>query len=590
MPAPASRSAAAPPRRPAARWVPASVPDPVRVAALAEALAADPEAPVLLPPVAYQLLLARGFATPEAVRRYLRPRLGQVESAGAMIDAPRAVERLATAVTRGEVILVHGDYDVDGMTSTALLTRVLRALGAREVVPWVPAREDGYDLGPAGCAAARRHRASLVVTCDCGTSAHDAVRDLVAAGIDVIITDHHLPGEALPPALAVCNPRRPDCPSADKDLAAVGIAYKLAVALCEAMGADPNVAHQHLDLVALGTIADVAPLRGENRVFAHVGLKVMQDPAAAKAGIQALIRSSGMEGKALTAGRVGFTLAPRLNAAGRVGDAKQGVALLLADRMEEAHALARELEELNTERQGLDRAVLDEALRQLDAPEQRDRHAYVLSGKGWHAGVIGIAAARIVEQTARPAVLVAVDDAGIGKGSGRSIPRFDLHAALAACAGHFTRFGGHRAAAGLTMEAGRLPAFAEQFDAVARERLRPEDLVPELRIDAELPLEAVDDALERLLRRFEPFGVGNPAPLLCVSGASVSAPPRRIGSDGLRFAVEAGPASLEAIGWGLAGRAADLDPRHPVDLLFRLERDEYRGNARLQLKVADVRR
>lgn len=563
------------------------MPDPARVSALAEALAAES---VMLPPVAYQLLLARGIASPDLVRRYLQPRLSQVESATAMADAERAIARMVTAVTRGEVILVHGDYDVDGMTSTTLLTRVLRDLGAREVVPWVPAREDGYDLGAAGCAAARRHGATLVITCDCGTSAHAAVRDLVASGIDVIITDHHLPGGPLPPALAVCNPRRADCPSADKDLAAVGIAYKLAVALCDAMGADGNLAHRHLDLVALGTIADVAPLRGENRVFAHVGLKIMQDPTAAKAGIQALIRSSGMEGKALTAGRVGFTLAPRLNAAGRVGDAKQGVALLLADRADEAHAMARELEELNQARQGLDRAVLEQALRQLDAPEQRDRHAYVLWGAGWHAGVIGIAAARIVEQTARPAVLVAVDDAGIGKGSGRSIPRFDLHAALSECAGHFTRFGGHRAAAGLTMDASRLPAFAEQFDAVAKAWLRPEDLVPELRIDAEVPLASVDESLERLLRRFEPFGVGNPAPLLCTTGVSVSAAPRRIGSDGLRFAVETGAASLEAIGWGLAPRARELDPRHPVDLVFRLERDDYRGLSRLQLKVADLRR
>jgi single-stranded-DNA-specific exonuclease len=567
--------------------VAAPAPDPAQLAALADALAAEG---IALPPVACQLLAARGHGTRDAAVRFLRPQRSHVEPAGAMADADRAVERLVAAIRGGEVILVHGDYDVDGMTSTALLTRVLRSLGARTVVPWVPARADGYDLGPAGCAAARRHGATLVVTCDCGTSAAGAIADLVASGIDVIVTDHHLPGGALPAALAVCNPRRPDCPSVDKDLAAVGIAYKLAVALCEAMGADANLAHQHLDLVALGTIADVAPLRGENRVFAQVGLRIMQDAVAAKAGIRALIRSSGMEGKALTAGRVSFTLAPRLNAAGRVGDAKQGLALLLADADDEAHAMARELEELNQARQGLDREVLEAALRQLDTPEQRDRHAFVLSGTGWHHGVIGIAAARIVEHTARPAVMVTVDDAGIGKGSGRSIPRFDLHAALTSCAGHFLRFGGHRAAAGLTMEAARLPAFAEQFDDVARAWLRPEDLVPELRIDAELPLDAVDESLERLLRRFEPFGVGNPAPLLCATGVAVAAPPRRIGSDGVRFAVEAGGSTLEAIGWGLAARAGELDPAHPVDLLFRLERDDYRGLSRMQLKVADMRR
>jgi single-stranded-DNA-specific exonuclease len=372
-----------------------------------------------LPIEVCRLLASRGYETSEAAKRFLRPRLEHVEATSQLHDASRAVARIADAVRRQEVIFVHGDYDVDGMSSTALLTRVLRGLGAQHVVPFVPNRlTDGYDLGAAGVAAARLAKATLVVTCDCGTSALQPVQELMQAGVDVIVTDHHLPGPTLPAAYAICNPRHPSCASADKDLAAVGVAYKLSLALCEALGASPVLAHRQLDLVALATIADVAPLRGENRVLVRYGLKLLAETT--HPGLRALIRSSGLEGKPLTAGRVGFVLAPRLNAAGRIADAKLGLKLLLAEREDEANVIARELEELNRARQELDRAVLDQAMRQVEHPDMRDRFAHVLHQQGWHAGVIGIVASRIVEATARPAVLVAVEQ-GVGKGSGRSI-------------------------------------------------------------------------------------------------------------------------------------------------------------------------
>jgi single-stranded-DNA-specific exonuclease len=540
-----------------------------------------------LPEAVCHLLASRGYSNPDAAKRFLRPRLEQLEAPAVLHDATRAVARIADAVRAQETIFVHGDYDVDGMSSTALLTRVLRGLGAQHVVPFVPNRlTDGYDLSSAGVLAARAAAATLVVTCDCGTSAHQAVADLTAAGIDVIVTDHHLPGNGVPPAYAVCNPRHPECQSADKDLAAVGVAYKLALALCDALGASPALAHRQLDLVALATIADVAPLRGENRVLVRYGLKLLAE--SEHPGLRALIRSSGLEGKPLTAGRVGFVLAPRLNAAGRIADAKLGLKLLLCEREDEANIIARELEELNRARQELDRAVLDSAMRQLEAPGMRDRFAYVLHREGWHAGVIGIVASRIVEQTARPAVLVAVDG-GIGKGSGRSISAFDLHGALTECQSLFVKFGGHRAAAGLTMDAARLPEFVEQFDQVARSRLRADDLTPELRVDLDVPLDHVGEELEKLIRHFEPFGIGNPAPLFRTNGVRLASPPRRIGSDGLRLSFEAARGSLDGIGWGLAPRAALFDMKQPVDLAFRLERDEYRGVSKLQLRVADAR-
>ena len=540
-----------------------------------------------LPEPVCRLLISRGFSEPEAVKRYLRPRLEHLSEPDTMYDLHRAVARIADAVRAQETIFIHGDYDVDGMCSTSILVRVLRDLGAQQVVPFVPNRlTDGYDLSAAGVVAAKKAGATLVVTCDCGTSAHAAVASLMNSGIDVIITDHHLPGGPLPAAYAVCNPRRPECNSLDKDLAAVGVIYKVALALCDAFGVTRNIAHRQLDLVALATIADVAPLRGENRVLVRYGLKLLA--ASERPGVRALMRSSGLDAKTLTAGRVGFVLAPRLNAAGRMADANLGLRLLLSEHESEANGLARELEELNQRRQTMDRIVLDDAMRQLDLPDNRDRYAFVLSNVGWHAGVIGIVASRIVEQTARPAVMVAVED-GIGKGSGRSIAAFDLHGALSACKSHFTRFGGHRAAAGLTMPAENLPAFREQFDLTARERLTPDDLTPVVRVDLELSLNSVGDELEGLVRHFEPFGIGNPAPMFSAMQVKLAGTPKRVGSDGLKLALHAERGVLDAIGWGMGELREQLHVSRPVDVAFRLEREEFRGVSRLQLKLADLR-
>jgi single-stranded-DNA-specific exonuclease len=344
--------------------------------------------------------------------------------------------------------------------------------------------------------------------------------------------------------------------------------------------------------VALATIADIAPLRGENRVLARYGLKLLAE--SPNAGLRALIRAAGLDGKTLTAGRVGFILAPRLNAVGRIGHALRGVELLTTDDEHHAFTIARELEELNRDRQALDRRTLGEARRQLDALDLDATRGIVLWQEGWHPGVIGIVASRVVEETGRPAVLVAVED-GVGKGSGRSIPRFDLHAALTACdtRGLFQRFGGHKAAAGVTLDAANLPAFAEAFNAAAMERLAPEDLVPELRVDLEIPIEQVTDELEAMLRHFEPHGIGNAAPMLVAREVRLAAPPRKVGEDGLRLTLHAGDAggrarTVDALGWGMAWRIPQLSVDGLVDLAFRIERDEFRGADRLQLRLADV--
>ena len=582
MTAPAGSATAPRPlvERPQPRWSLPGAIDPAAVTALAAALK--------LPAVVCRLLVGRGLVDPEDAKRYLRPRLDQLHRPSQMLDLDVAVERLARAVRDHELVMIHGDYDVDGICSTTILVRALRGTGG-VALPFIPHRiEHGYDLSMAGVRAAIEAGAKVVVTCDCGTSAREAVAELCRAGIDVIVSDHHLPGGALPECVAVLNPRRDGCAYPDKNLAAAGIAFKLALGLAAELGANDAPILAMLDLVALATIADIAPLRGENRILVRYGLRMLNETR--NVGLRALIRACGCEGRQLTAGRVGFILAPRLNAVGRLGHALRGVELLLSESEADANGIARELEEINRSRQELDRATLDEARTELAAVDLDRTYGLVLAREGWHPGVVGIVASRVVEETGRPAVLVALDAEGQGKGSGRSIPAFDLHAALGACREHLVRFGGHRAAAGVTVRREQLGEFARAFNAVALERLAPADLIPELRIDAELGLAEANAELEAMLRHFEPFGVGNASPLLVSRGVRLASRPRALGKgEGVRVRLEQDGAALEAVAWGFASRLAGLREGAVVDVAYRLERDEYRGESTLQAKLADLR-
>lgn len=564
--------------RPQARWVLPEPHDPGDVAALVTELG--------LPETICRLLLNRGHATPELARPYLRPRLERLHDPMLMAGMSEAVDRLSRAIRNSETILVHGDYDVDGMSSTTILTRTITALGGR-AVPFIPRRvEDGYDLTDAGVRAALDAGARVVVTADCGTSAIQPIATLCAHGVDVIVTDHHLPGGDLPDCLAILNPRRTDCAYPDVDLAAAGVAFKLSIALTRAMGGNENVVLRMLDLVALATVADVAPLRGENRILVRYGLRLLGE--GNNAGLRALVRSSGLDGKAITAGRVGFILAPRLNAVGRIGHGLRGVELLCAESEHEANSIARELEELNRRRQEMDRDTL-EAARAMIERSGRIPTGIVVAGEGWHPGVIGIVASRLVEEYARPVILIALEG-DEGKGSGRSIPAFDLHAGIGRCSDLLVRYGGHKAAAGVTIRREMVDEFARRFADVAESLLTPDDLVPELRVDLEIPLEDVTEDLEGLLRHFEPFGVGNPTPVFMSRGVSVAEPARLVGRDGLRLRLTNGSQGLDALGWGMGHLARQLQPGDSVDIAFRLERDEYRGVSRLQARLADIRR
>jgi single-stranded-DNA-specific exonuclease len=569
--APAART------RKASRWVLPSAPDEAAVAALASELH--------LPPVICELLLRRGYDTPESAKRFLRPRLEQLHDPALMLGMSKAVERLVRAIRDRERIMIHGDYDVDGMCSTTVLLRTIRTLGG-DAIPFIPRRiEDGYDLSLAGVNAAIQANAKVLVTCDCGTNALAPVVVACEAGIDVIITDHHLPSGPLPSCLSVLNPKRDGCEYPDKDLAAVGIAFKLSLALTRAMGGQEDDVYRMLDLVALATIADVAPLRGENRVLARAGLKGIKE--SPNQGVRALIRSSGLEGKPLNAGRIGFILAPRLNAVGRLGHALRGVELLMSENEHEANAIARELEELNRHRQEVDRKTLARARELIEALDLDATHGIVLAEDGWHPGVIGIVASRLIEEHGRPVLLIALDG-DEGKGSGRSISAFDLHAALAECRDLLVRFGGHRAAAGVTIARDKIPELTRRFNEIAIARLTVEDLVAELRVDLELPISSANLELEALLRHFEPFGPANPTPVIVSRGVRLAAPPRVLGDGHLKLRLQTDSGELEAIGWGMASLASELDVSTPIDIAYRLERDDWNGAPRLQAKLAAV--
>jgi single-stranded-DNA-specific exonuclease len=560
-------------------WELGGPPEPEAVGLLSEHLS--------LPPALSAVLVARGLADPDRVRAFLRPRLENLHPPVGLPDADRAVDRILKALERGETIFVHGDYDVDGVCATALLTRWLRRLGGR-VVPFVPHRtEHGYDLSAAGVAAAAAAGAALLVTCDSGIAAHDAVAAARARGMDVVITDHHTPGPTLPPALAVVNPVRADSTYPEAVLCGAGVAYKLAQLLAERRGIDPSELHPLLALVALATVADLVPLEGENRILVRFGLRFLAHTRMP--GLRALLEVAGVRGE-VDAGQVGFVLGPRINAIGRMGAADTALRLLLTEDRIEALALARELDEANRARKEEDRRTLAEALDLLarDYDPVRD-FGVVLAGEGWHPGVIGIVASRIVERIHRPVVLVALDG-GRGRGSARSVPGVHLYEALHGCAPFLDRFGGHRQAAGMDVAAYRIDAFRAAFNAQVRHQLGDRIPVPRLAAGTPLPISQADGELHRLLEYMAPFGIGNPRPVFWARGVELAGRPREVGDGHLKLRFRDAGHELEAIGFGLARRRPpEALASGRVDALFQLRTHEYRGQVSLQARLLDLR-
>ncbi len=560
------------------QWVLHPRHDPDRARALARALDA--------PLAAAHALVNRGLEAPDAVQRFLNPSLDDLHDPSSLRDLDRAVARIRQALEDGERILVYGDYDVDGITSTFLLHSALLGLGGK-VDYRIPHRtRDGYGLSERAIDEARRAGFTLIVTVDCGVTAVEAVARATACGIDVVITDHHEPPAVLPDAVAVVNPQRAGCAYPFKSLAGVGVTFKLVQALMRGRGGLERV-REWLDVVALGTIADVVPLVGENRVLARLGLECLN--AGGRIGLKVLAEISGLGGKRITSGQVAYVLAPRINAAGRMDRPEQGVRLLHARDRQEAEACAESLEDDNRQRRELDARALEEAARRVETELGWPGCASILLWSDhWHAGVIGIVASRLVDRYRRPTLLVKMDG-DRGRGSGRSLPGLDLNRVLSDCGDLLEGWGGHAVAAGLTVKRERLPALRERFERLVRERLAPEDFVARHELDGDITLAECDLALIDWLERLSPHGLGNPEPLFRAREVEVREALVVGGGKHLRLRVSDGTGTAEAIGFGLGERAEAIRKRGVCDLAFVPTRNEWMDQVRVQLKIKDVR-
>jgi single-stranded-DNA-specific exonuclease len=530
-----------------------------------------------------EVLIRRGYGDPERAAAFLEedgPRHDPM-LLGAMAGA---CERIEQARGAGERICVHGDYDVDGICATALAVTVLRELGC-DVVWHLPSRfEEGYGIGSQALERVAADGAGLLLTVDCGITAVGEVAKARELGLDVIVTDHHRPADELPDCTLVCT-RPSDYPF--PELCGTGVVMKLAEALWQRTGRAPEELERHLDLVALATVADVVPLLDENRRLVRSGLRRMA--RTEKPGLRALMARSRVDRARVTASDLGFRLGPRINAAGRLGHPAAALELLLTSDRAEADRLAEKLENLNRRRQNVEQEILDGAIELIESRDDawRERRAYVLASSEWHEGVIGIVASRLVERYARPVVLIAIGDDG-GKGSGRSIPAYDLHGGLTACAGHLLRFGGHRAAAGLSIDPACCEDLAAALAAHAGALLADEDLQPRVRIDAvaapgEVSLELVDE-----LARLEPFGLGNPGVTLLAPAATLHGIETMSEGRHLRTGVELGGFRCRAVGFGMGARRERLSEAGRVDVAYRLQRNEWNGAVAAQMMLRAV--
>ena len=532
-----------------------------------------------------QLLFNRGLTTTEDARDFLFGDLASCHDPFLMKDMDRASERVLRAVSIGEKILVYGDYDVDGVTSTALLSEILRSLGAN-CETFIPHRmEDGYGLNGEAVKTAKSRGVGLIVTVDCGVNSIEEVDLANTLGIDVVVTDHHQTrGSSLPPAYAVVAPRREDCRYPFKDLAGVGIAYKLARAI---LGSNASLADKHLDLVALGTIADVSTLNGENRILAKTGLERLR--VTDKPGIKALIDISGIEQRGLTCRNIAFALAPRINAMGRVGSADMSLELFTTQDRSRAIELAAELDKENRNRQLIEKEILKSALEKARSGIDLEREkVIVLADDSWHQGVVGIVASRIAEEFLRPSILISLEGED-GKGSGRAIRGFDLFKAVSLAQEYLVGFGGHEAACGIRIKRDSVEDFRKKINAIADEcSLSEEESMPEIDIDIEMPLSGLGIKLIKELALLMPHGPGNSEPVFATGRVQVKTRPREIGKSGVKFLVTDGRVSCEAITFR-KNYFYRPKPGETIDLAYTPSINSYNGVDSLQLNIRDIR-
>jgi single-stranded-DNA-specific exonuclease len=541
-------------------------------------------------PLIARLLAHRGLIEPEAAKRFLSSSLREdLPSPFLMTGMEPAAARLAAAVARSEVVCVWGDYDVDGTTGTATLVCFLREIGCNAVY-YIPHRiDEGYGLNVQGLKQLHEQGVRIVVSVDCGISNYNEIEFAQSLGIDVIVVDHHQPPEPLPPALAILNPHQSGCSFPDKGLCGAGLAFYLIIGLRAKLrdigwfnGAEIPDIRRCLDVVTLGTIADMVPLKGANRVLSRRGLEVLG--GSTRPGILALKQVAGMREGEVTAGQVGFRLGPRINAAGRMDAALKVVQMLTTESADEALRIAQELDGHNRERQATEAIVLKEALAQVGA-ELGGRYSLVLGQEGWHPGVLGIVAARIVERFHRPTVVVGFHE-GVGKGSARGIRGFHMVEGFRACADCLEKFGGHEYAAGLTMRQEKFSTFVEQFEAMARSALAPEHLTPVIDVDAELDFSTIGMEFFRQMGELEPFGIGNPEPVFMTRGVEMCE--RKAINGGSRFKLRHGGRTFGAFAFGMEERWPEA-AQSKIDIVYRLNENEWNGTSSLELRLIDGR-
>jgi single-stranded-DNA-specific exonuclease len=535
------------------------------------------------------LLVKRGITQTESAYKFLNPRLSDLHDPFLMRDMRQAVDRILRAVEQKEKILIYGDYDVDGTTSTVILKKALSIIGA-DVSYYIPERlKEGYGLREEAMEVARAKGYHLIISVDTGIRAQQVVEHARSIGLDIIVTDHHLPDlpdKGLPRASAVLNPKRSDCNYPEKNLAGVGVAFKLAQALLIETG-HARMVESFIKIAAIGTIADIVPLVGENRVIAKHGLAGLMQPN--NVGLRALLEVAGVAGRSVSCFDVGFRIGPRINAVGRMAGARTAVDLFDAPDLETAMRMAVEMDEQNSARQQIEAEILAQVLAILERDASLcASQVAVIAGEGWHRGVIGIVASKIVEHLHRPVIIISIED-GLGHGSGRSISSFHLLDGLTSCGDLFERFGGHSHAAGLAIRAERIDELRRRLNDYASGVITEEDLIPVVPIDYNLPLKlASPDTIEELLR-LEPFGPGNPQPTFETNGAQVVAPPRVLKEKHLKLRVMQGGRWLDCVWWGAGARARDIFAGDRVSLAFTLSENTYNNNTQVQLTLRDLK-
>ncbi len=539
-------------------------------------------------PIIAEILLNRGLRDEAEIEAFFSPDLGNLHDPMLMKDMDRAVEVLEAALYDRRRILIYGDYDVDGVTSVSLLYLALKDLGGR-VQYRIPERQhDGYGLSEQAIREAWEQGARLLVTVDTGTTAVEQVRYAREMGMQVVICDHHRPGEELPDADAVLNPKQADCPYPFKDLAAVGVVFKLVQALGEHLQLEPAAIRKYLDLAALGSAADIVPLMGENRILVSHGLEKLN--LRPLTGIRALLDVSSPRNREVDVSHIIFGMAPRINAVGRMGNAERAVELLITRNRDKARDIARVLEKENTARKCIDQDTLEAALHKVEEEVNlEDDRVIVLDRRDWHCGVIGIVASRIIEKFHRPTVLISVDDDGIGKGSARSIPGFDVYSALNENRHLLEQFGGHKYAAGLTIREENIPLFRTRLKEYCDKVLEAGDLVPRLEIAAELPLSFINRDFVQTLSRFAPFGPRNGRALFLSRGVRASSSIRQVGNGHLFLKLEQDGYEFEAIGYGLGWLREELqEAGGAMDAVYTVEDNSWQGKRSIQLHLKDI--